>query len=128
MSYNGSMNGWGSFGLGPTPSTPNYRTDNMANEISGDTTAELLKQRLVEQDELEKRFDAARPAEDYKDEINLGGSCRLVTAFRMDKNAFLVKHLPTEIISQWPVTTGPGRLKTVVEKWVDEIQIAGQKG
>ena len=100
----------------------------MANEISGDTTAELLKQRLVEQDELEKRFDAADPAEDYKDEINLDGSCRLVTAFRMDKNSFLVKHLPTEIINQWPVTTGPGRLKTVVEKWVDEIQIAGQKG
>ena len=92
------------------------------------TLAEQLRQRLVEQDELEKRFDAARPAEDCQDEINLGGSYRQVTAFRMDKNAFLVKHLPTEIISQWPVTTGPGRLKTVVEKWVDEIQIAGQKG
>ena len=99
----------------------------MAGEISGNTTAELLEQRLAEQDGLKKRFDAARPAEDYKDEINLGESCRQVTAFRMDKNSFLVKHLPTEIINQWPVMTGPGRLKTVVEKWVDEIQIAGQK-
>ncbi len=30
VSYNGSMNGWGSFGLGSTPSTPTIGYNNMA--------------------------------------------------------------------------------------------------
>ena len=93
----------------------------MDNEVNDNSSTELLKQRLVEQEELRKRFEAASPAEDYKEDIDLNEQYKQVTEFRMDRTAFLIKHTPTELLNQWPTMTGPRRLKTSVETWVDEI-------
>ena len=94
----------------------------MANELDAKQTSDLLKQKLTEQDTLRVRFEAASEAEDYKDEIDLSQPYKEVTKFRMDTTAFLVEHTPTTLLNQWSVMTGPRRLKSSIESWVDEIQ------
>jgi hypothetical protein len=93
----------------------------MTENPETDQTRELLKKRLAEQDELRAKFEAATPADELKEEINLGESYIPVTEFRMDRTTFLVKHTPTELLNQWSVMTGPGSLKNGVEGWVDAI-------
>ncbi len=83
-----------------------------------------LQQRLAEQDEIQKQFDSASPAEDYKNDIDLDESHRKTTEFRMDKTSFLIRHTPTGILKELPAMTGPRRLKDSVEAWVNEIEEA----
>ena len=91
-------------------------------EIPTEWNAELLQQKLAEQDELKALFETASPAEDYKEDINLDPAYREVTAFRMNKTHFLVQHVPTTLINSWSAMTGPRSLRTGVVAWVDEIQ------
>ena len=81
-----------------------------------------LKQRLAEQDEIQKQFDNASPAEGYKDDVDLDESARETTEFRMDKTSFLIRHSPTGILKELPAMTGPRRLRESVEAWVKEIE------
>ena len=90
-------------------------------ELDENQLKDFLKQKLAEQDELRKRFDQATPYDECKDEIKLGEEYKSATEFRMDREAFLVKHTPTELLNQWSAMTGPRRLRDSVEGWVNEI-------
>jgi hypothetical protein len=81
-----------------------------------------LVQRLAEQDEIQKQFDDASPADGYKEDVDLDESARGTTEFRMDKTSFLIRHTPTGILKELPAMTGPRRLKKSVEAWVKEIE------
>lgn len=74
----------------------------MAESENQSQIAEQLRLRLAEQDELRSRFDAASPANDFKEEIGLEEKYRPVTEFRMDRTAFIVQHVPTTLLNLWP--------------------------
>lgn len=99
------------------------KVNKLLNEVSEGSLAELLKQKIAEQGELRERFEAAIPAESYKEDIDLDQKYKEVTEFRMDRTAFLIKHIPTELLNEWSIMTGPKHLKTSVESWVDGIHI-----
>lgn len=93
----------------------------MAKEMSDDQIVEQLKQTLARQDALREQFEAGHPADEYKEEIGLGEDYRAETEFRMDKDFFLVQHVPTKTLEAWSVMNRPRLLRARIEEWVDQI-------